>query len=162
MEALRIPRRLAFALVAFVAALAVGSSVAGAAMTSTAAAHAKLTLRSSHFGKVIFAANGKVVYMFGPDKAGRSTCYGVCAKAWPPVLTGGAPVVGPGLNSKLLGTTTRKDGSLQVTYNRHPLYFFEDDMRGKIMCQHAVMHGGIWLVLKANGKPSMAKGTMHM
>ncbi len=159
MQGLRIPGRGALALVALVAALAVGSSVVQAAMSPTPA-HAKLILRSSEFGKVIFAASGHVVYMFGRDKAGTSTCYGACAKAWPPVLTKSAPIIGPGLNAKLLGTTKRTDGSLQVTYNHHPLYFYEADKPGKVMCQHAVMHGGIWLVLKANGTPNMAKGKM--
>jgi predicted lipoprotein with Yx(FWY)xxD motif len=159
MQGLRISGRLTFAVAVFAAVMILGSGVAGAATTATPA-HAKLALRSSHFGKVIFAGNGKVIYMFGPDKTAKSTCYGECAKAWPPVLTSGAPVVGPGLNAKLLGTTTRRDGSKQVTYNRHPLYFFEEDTPDKIMCQHAVMHGGIWLVLKATGKPSLAKGTM--
>jgi predicted lipoprotein with Yx(FWY)xxD motif len=149
------------ALVALVAAFGGGLSVADATSTSTPA-HAKLILRSSEFGKVIFDANGYVVYIFGRDKTATSTCYGACAKAWPPVLTKGAPTVGTGLNAKLLGTTKRKDGSLQVTYNHHPVYSYVGDMHGKIMCQHAVMHGGIWLVLKANGTPSMAKGAMHM
>jgi len=147
-------------LAALAAVLAASSSLAEATSTSTPA-HAKLILRKSEFGNVIFASNGNVVYMFGRDKTATSTCYGICAKAWPPVLTKGAPNVGPGLNASLLGTTKRKDGSLQVTYNHHPLYFYSADMHGKIMCQHAVMHGGIWLVLKANGTPSMAKGK-HM
>ena len=147
-------------LVALAATLAVGTNGAEATNTSTPA-HAKLILHKSEFGKVIFDSNGNVVYMFGRDKTATSTCYGICAKAWPPVLTKGAPNVGPGLNASLLGTTKRKDGSLQVTYNHHPLYFYSADMHGKIMCQHAVMHGGIWLVLKANGTPNMAKGK-HM
>jgi predicted lipoprotein with Yx(FWY)xxD motif len=162
MKGLLTPGRGAFALAilaALAAALVAGAS-AKATNTSTPA-HAKLVLRKSEFGKVIFDSNGNVVYMFGRDKTPTSTCYGLCAKAWPPVLTKGAPNVGPGLDARLLGTTKRKDGSLQVTYNHHPLYFYSADMHGKIMCQHAVMHGGIWLVLKANGKPSMAKG-MHM
>jgi predicted lipoprotein with Yx(FWY)xxD motif len=148
-------------LVALAAALAAGSSLAEARSASTPA-HAKLILRKSEFGKVIFDSNNKVVYMFGRDKTATSTCYGVCAQAWPPVLTKSAPSVGPGLNAGLLGTTKRKDGSLQVTYNHHPLYFYSGDKHGKIMCQHAVMHGGIWLVLKANGTPNMAKGKMGM
>ena len=147
-------------LVVLAAVLATSSSLAEARSTS-APAHAKLILRKSEFGNVIFASNGNVVYMFGRDKTATSTCYGICAKAWPPVLTKGAPNVGPGLNASLLGTTKRKDGSLQVTYNHHPLYFYSADMHGKIMCQHAVMHGGIWLVLKANGTPNTAKGK-HM
>ena len=140
--------------------LAVGTNGAEATNTSTPA-HAKLILHKSEFGKVIFDSNGNVVYMFGRDKTATSTCYGICAKAWPPLLTKSTPSVGTGLNANLLGTTKRKDGSLQVTYNHHPLYFYSADMHGKIMCQHAVMHGGIWLVLKANGTPSMAKGK-HM
>jgi len=137
-------------LVALAATLAVGTNGAEAMNTSTPA-HAK----------VIFDSNGNVVYMFGRDKTANSTCYGICAKAWPPLLTKSTPSVGTGLDANLLGTTKRKDGSLQVTYNHHPLYFYSADMHGKIMCQHAVMHGGIWLVLKANGTPNMAKGK-HM
>ena len=147
-------------LVALAATLAVGTNGAEATNTSTPA-HAKLILHKSEFGKVIFDSNGNVVYMFGRDKTATSTCYGICAKAWPPLLTKSTPSVGTGLNANLLGTTKRKDGSLQVTYNHHPLYFYSADMHGKIMCQHAVMHGGIWLVLKANGTPNMAKGK-HM
>ena len=148
-------------LIALATALIVGTMKAQATSTSTPA-HAKLILRKSEFGKVIFDSNGNVVYTFGRDKTTTSTCYGICAAAWPPVLTKGAPSVGPGLNASLLGTTKRKDGSLQVTYNHHPLYFYSADKHGKIMCQHAVMHGGIWLVLKANGTPNMMKGKMHM
>jgi predicted lipoprotein with Yx(FWY)xxD motif len=144
-------------------AVALVASTSGVAARSAATpAHVKLLLRKSEFGKVIFDSNGKVVYMFGRDKTATSSCYGVCAAAWPPLLTKGAPSVGPGLNANLLGTTKRKDGSLQVTYNHHPLYFYSADKPGKIMCQHAVMHGGIWLVLKANGTPNMMKGKMHM
>src|SRR6266705_1477207 len=163
MKGLLTQKRGAFALVVLVAlaaALAAASSLAEASRTSTPA-HAKLILRTSEFGKVIFDSNGNVVYMFGRDKTATSTCYGICAKAWPPLLTKSTPSVGTGLNANLLGTTKRKDGSLQVTYNHHPLYFYSADMHGKIMCQHAVMHGGIWLVLKANGTPNMAKGK-HM
>src|SRR6266487_2846486 len=163
MKGLRTGKRGAYALATLLtlaAAFVAGTSGAEARSTSTPA-HAKLILRKSEFGKVIFDANSNVVYMFGRDKTATSTCYGICAKAWPPLLTKSTPSVGTGLNANLLGTTKRKDGSLQVTYNHHPLYFYSADMHGKIMCQHAVMHGGIWLVLKANGTPNMAKGK-HM
>src|SRR5919204_5063755 len=123
------PRRvLAFGLV--VCSLAVGVGIASASMPMRTPAHAKIVLQASHYGKVIFDSNGEVVYMFGPDKHGKSTCYGVCAKAWPPVLTKGAPRLGEGLNGSLLGTTRRKNGALQVTYNHHPLYFYSADMHG--------------------------------
>ena len=85
------PRRRAVALAALALTLAIGSGVAHAMRRTSAPTHAKLVLRASHYGKVIFAGTGEVVYMFGPDKHGSSTCYGACAKAWPPVLTKKAP-----------------------------------------------------------------------
>jgi len=117
-----------------------------------------LALRGSEFGHVIFASNNRVLYMFGADHGATSTCYGVCASAWPPLLTSGTPTVGPGLTAQLLGTTRRKDGTMQVTYGGHPLYYYSGDAPGKIMCQAANMHGGFWYVVNADGSANMTKG----
>jgi predicted lipoprotein with Yx(FWY)xxD motif len=146
--------------VAVVVGAAVLSVVALAQSASGAAA--RLSVRSSVYGKTLFGPSGKVVYVFGADRGSKSRCYGVCAKAWPPLLTRAAPVAGRGVEAKLLGTTRRRDGALQVTYNGHPLYYYSADRRGKIMCQHANMHGGLWLIIKPNGQPNRAKGKMHM
>ena len=113
-------------------------------------------------GKALFGPTGKVVYVFGADRGSSSHCYGVCAKAWPPLLSTGAPIAGSGVRATLLGTTKRKNGTLQVTYGGHPLYYYEADKVGKIMCRHANMHGGLWLIIKPNGQPNTAKGKMHM
>ena len=123
---------------------------------------ARLSVRSTEYGKVVFGPSGKVAYVFGADHGSTSRCYGVCATAWPPLLTTGAPLAGSGVQAKLLGSTKRKDGSLQVTYGGHPLYYYSADKIGQIMCQHANMHGGLWLVVNANGQPNMANGKMHM
>jgi predicted lipoprotein with Yx(FWY)xxD motif len=123
---------------------------------------ARLTVRSTVYGKAVFGPSGKVLYVFGADRGSTSRCYSVCATAWPPLLTRGKPVAGPGVKASLLGTTKRKDGTLQVTYNRHPLYYYSADTRSKIMCQHARMHGGLWLIIKPNGQPNTAKGKLHM
>jgi predicted lipoprotein with Yx(FWY)xxD motif len=136
-------------------------AVAASAQAASSAA-VRLTVRSSEYGKTLFGPSGKVVYVFGADRGYVSHCYGVCAKAWPPLLTKGAPIAGPGVEAKLLGTTKRKNGTLQVTYNRHPLYYYSADKVGKIMCQHANMHGGLWLIVKPSGQPNTAKGKMHM
>jgi len=147
----------------------VATVVVAAALTAVAAsaraasvAGARLSVRSSEYGKALFGPSGKVVYVFGADRGSTSRCYGACAKAWPPLLTKAAPLAGPGVEAKLLGTTKRSDGTLQVTYNRHPLYYYAADKVGKIMCQHANMHGGLWLIIKPNGQPNVAKGKMHM
>jgi predicted lipoprotein with Yx(FWY)xxD motif len=117
-----------------------------------------LSLRPSEYGKVIFDANRRPIYLFAADHGTTSTCYGVCASAWPPLLTKGTPGVGTGLNAKLLGTTTRKDGSTQVTYSGHPLYYYSGDTPGKITCQAQNMHGGFWYIVNADGSANKAKG----
>jgi predicted lipoprotein with Yx(FWY)xxD motif len=145
-----------------VVVIAGAAAVAASSPAASGTAAARLSVRSSVYGKVLFGPSGKVLYVFSADRGSVSHCYGVCAKAWPPLLTTGAPLAGPGVQSKLLGTTRRKNGTVQVTYNRHPLYYYEADTRGKIMCQHANMHGGLWFVIKPNGQPNRAKGKMHM
>ncbi len=147
------------------AALVVGvAAVAGLAASAQAApgVAARLSVRSTEYGKALFGPSGKVVYVFGADRGSTSRCYGVCATAWPPLLTTATPLAGPGVEAKLLGTTKRKNGTLQVTYNGHPLYYYKADKAGRIMCQHANMHGGLWLIIKPNGQPNTAKGKMHM
>jgi predicted lipoprotein with Yx(FWY)xxD motif len=139
------------------------AAVVGSAQGAPGAA-VRLSVRSSEYGKTLFGPNGKVVYVFGADRGSTSRCYGVCARAWPPVLTTAAPAAGPGVKAGLLGTTKRKDGKRQVTYNGHPLYYYEEDTAGRIMCQHANVHGGLWLIVEPNGQPNTAKSkhVMHM
>jgi predicted lipoprotein with Yx(FWY)xxD motif len=58
-----------------------------------------------------------------------------------------------GIERKLIGTAKRKDGSLQVTYAKHPLYYFKEDTRaGQIKCQNVSNFGGLWLVVAPSGK----------
>ena len=147
-------------LVMIVMAVAALGAVSGSAAVAAGAA-AKLSVGSTEYGKVLFGPSGKVVYAFGADRSSTSRCYGVCAAAWPPLLTKGAPLAASGIESKLLGTTKRRDGALQVTYAGHPLYYYSADKIGKVMCQHANMHGGLWLIVKPDGRLNMAKGK-HM
>src|SRR5262245_3570227 len=95
------------------------AAVLAASVPAASSAGTRLTVRSTEFGKAVFGPNGKVVYVFGADRGSGSRCYGVCAAAWPPVLTQAAPQAGAGVEAKLLGATKRKDGRLQVTYNGH-------------------------------------------
>jgi predicted lipoprotein with Yx(FWY)xxD motif len=142
-----------------VAAVALAAGLAASALASSSAG-TRLTVRSTEFGKAVFGPTGKVVYVFGADRGTKSRCYGACAAAWPPVLTRAVPQAGAGVEAKLLGTTKRTDGTRQVTYNGHPLYYYSADKVGKVMCQHANMHGGLWLIIKPNGTPNTAKSAM--
>ena len=69
-----------------------------------------------------------VLYLYTPDTTTESTCYDQCATAWPPLLTDTADVTaGTGMDATLIGTTERTDGTTQVTYNDHPLYYYAED-----------------------------------
>ena len=131
-------------------AAAAGAVVAAAPAAGTAAA--KLTVRSSEYGKTLFGPSGKVVYVFGADHGSTSRCYGVCSAAWPPLLTTAAPVAGPGVEAQLLGTTKRKDGKLQVTYKGHPLYtFLADKTAGQTSGEGSKNFGAAWYALAPSG-----------
>ena len=83
--------------------------------------------QNATLGSFLVDSNGMTLYLFTTDTPNTSTCYGPCAIAWPPLLTSGAPTAGTGVTASLLGTTTRTDGTTQVTYNGWPLYYFASD-----------------------------------
>jgi len=107
----------------------------------------------SEYGRVVADGRGEAFYLFDKEKGKRSRCYGACAQAWPPAITKGKPRGFGGVNPKLLGTTRRKNGKLQVTYRNHPLYYYVDDSPGTILCQDVAEFGGLWLVVQPNGNP---------
>lgn len=135
-------------------------SVTTAASTKTAnarpAAAATATIVkavSSQYGHIVADARGQAFYLFGKEDSGRTECYGACATRWPPVLVKGQPAAGPGAQSRLLGTTRRHGGRLQLTYAGHPIYYYAGDSPGRVLCQAANEFGGLWLVLRPSGKP---------
>jgi len=57
------------------------------------------------------------------------------------------------VRQSLIGTTRRRDGRRQITYNGRPLYYYVGDKRpGQILCQNVNEFGGTWLVVQANGQ----------
>jgi len=140
---------------ALVLASAITGPLATAGAATSAAGHraTPVTVAGSKYGKVLFDGKGRSLYLFAKDKGGKSSCYGACAKAWPPLLTKSTPHAGKGARMGLLGTTRRRDGRLQVTYAGHPLYgFAKDTKRGQITCQNVSQFGGKWLVVTPAGK----------
>jgi predicted lipoprotein with Yx(FWY)xxD motif len=124
-----------------------------ASQEATASAPKGKTVKviSSDFGRVIADAKGEALYLFTKETGSKAKCYGACADAWPPLLTKGEPRAGNGAKESKLGTTKRRDGKTQVTYSGHPLYYYEDDSPGKILCQDVPEFGGIWYVVKPSG-----------
>jgi predicted lipoprotein with Yx(FWY)xxD motif len=104
-------------------------------------------------GAVLVDANGFTVYDFHKDKGPTSSCYGACAGVWPPVLTEGDPQGSKGASAAKLGTTKRKDGSVQVTYAGHPLYTYAVDKKpGEANGHDFSSYGAQWYALRANGE----------
>jgi predicted lipoprotein with Yx(FWY)xxD motif len=111
-----------------------------------------VALRTSKFGNILVDGKGRTLYDFVADKTTASTCYGACASLWPPLTVSGAPKAGPQVRASLLGTTRRTDGTSEVTYNGHPLYYFVTDTKpGDTTGQNINQFGALWYVLTRNG-----------
>lgn len=100
-------------------------------------------------GGFLVDVNGMTLYLFTKDTTSASTCSGGCARSWPPLIATGQPVAGAGVDASLLGTTPRADGSIQVTYNGHPLYYYKSDRAAGDKKGQGV--GGVWYVVSATG-----------
>jgi len=140
------------------AALAVSTAFASiiaavAFANSTKSGGATVAVAKTRIGRILVDSKGITLYDFVTDKGGVSGCYGACAALWPPLITKGKPHAGPGVRASLLGTTKRKDGKLEVTYNHHPLYYFVTDRKpGQTTGQGVNQFGGPWWVLSPAGK----------
>jgi predicted lipoprotein with Yx(FWY)xxD motif len=104
-----------------------GSSPSAAAPASSAASSTVITTKTSSGGSFLTNGAGRAIYLFMADSTGKSTCDGACASAWPPVLASGQPTAAGGAQVNDLSTITRSDGTKQVTYDGHPLYYFVGD-----------------------------------
>ncbi|MGJ6968571.1 COG4315 family predicted lipoprotein [Streptosporangium sp. G11] len=114
---------------------------------------AMVELGETKIGKVLVGEGMRTLYLFKKDKDGKSSCSDACARAWPPYVTDGEPEAGEGVKADLLGTTERDDGTTQVTYNRHPLYYFAKDTEAGDVKGHDVEgFGAKWYAVGADGK----------
>jgi predicted lipoprotein with Yx(FWY)xxD motif len=113
---------------------------------------------NAKLGSILVDDKGISVYLFVADTTKESTCYTSCAAIWPPVLTDGAPQAGTGADASLLGTTTRTDGKVEVTYAGHPLYYFvQDKAAGDANGQGINGFGALWWVISPSGAAIQVK-----
>jgi len=138
-----VPAGLAAALV--IAACSSPSSPASSGGTaSSAPAAGSSALKTAKIGGATVVTNGKgfTLYWFVPDTATTSKCNGSCATFWPPVK--GPATAGAGVSGKL-ATIKRADGSVQATYNGHPLYTYAgDNAPGQATGNDLNVNGGVW------------------
>ena len=136
-------------------AAACGGSTPSASNPSPSPAATGTTIAvatNSKLGPILVDGKGMTVYLFVADSGTSSTCYTSCATVWPPVVTEGAPQAGAGADKSLLGTTTRTDGKVEVTYAGHPLYYFiKDKAPGDTTGQGINGFGALWWVMSPSG-----------
>lgn len=129
-----------------------GAAAAGGKTTANAGAATTVALRKLKVGTALVDAQGRTLYLFQADTGSTSNCNGACASVWPPVTTSAKPMAGHGVDAAKLGTTKRSDGTLEVTYNGHPLYRYAADAKpGQAAGQGLNQFGAEWYVLDRNG-----------
>jgi predicted lipoprotein with Yx(FWY)xxD motif len=133
-------------------AQASGQAASSPSASSAAAVSVDLKSLSGIDGMALADGKGRALYLWEADKSGTSTCSGACAAAWPPLTVSGTPTAGSGVSQPLLGTVKRADGTEQVTYNGHPLYYYVGDTGpGMAKGQGSKDFGADWYVLNAKG-----------
>jgi predicted lipoprotein with Yx(FWY)xxD motif len=143
------------ALVLVVAGCGGGGSSSTSTSSETSASSGGTTVSASEvpgLGAVLVDSEGLTVYEFAKDQGSTSSCYGACEQGWPPVVAEGKPS-GEGAMASQLGTTKRKDGTMQVTYAGHPLYTFaEDTAPGEANGNESTAFGGKWSAMDESGE----------
>jgi predicted lipoprotein with Yx(FWY)xxD motif len=129
------------------------ASYAASTSASSATAHGvSVGTASGPDGTYLVGPTGRALYLWVADGAVKSNCSGACATVWPPLLTTGAPVASGGVTASDLGTTNRSNGTKQVTYKGHPLYYFiADHGAGQIKGQGSNSFGAKWWLLTPAG-----------
>jgi predicted lipoprotein with Yx(FWY)xxD motif len=131
------------------------ASTASKSAAAPAAASAGTAITTAHtkLGTILVAGPKHLtVYLFAADTGSSSTCSGACAQVWPPVTTTGTPKAEGEAVAADLGTTTRSEGTKQVTYKGHPLYWYvSDSQAGETTGQGVQSFGAAWWVLSPSG-----------
>jgi predicted lipoprotein with Yx(FWY)xxD motif len=121
--------------------------------SSSSSAASVLSTKTSSLGTFLVDGNGRALYLWDADHGSKSTCSGACAQAWPPLTTTATPKASGAVKASLLGTTKRADGSREVTYAGHPLYYFAGDTApGQTTGQGSNGFGAPWWVVTPAGK----------
>lgn len=147
--------RIATIIAAGVLLLAACTPKTGSGSTPPTAGGMDVTVSHTSAGDALAGADGMTLYTFKADTAGKSTCYDACADKWPAFLGDGADVKpGAGVSGEF-GTTTRDDGSKQVTHEGQPLYYYADDAAAGDAKGQGI--GGVWYIA-AVGDASASQG----
>src|SRR5579859_6155203 len=128
------------------------SSPSSAPAAGSSAAGTVISTQAGSAGAFLTAGSGRAVYLWAADGMNMSACSGACAAAWPPVPATGTLTATGGAKASDLGTITRSDGTKQVTYDGHPLYYFAgDSAAGQTNGQGSDNFGAKWWLVASSG-----------
>jgi len=151
-------RATAIVTVVLAGAVACGSGSSGGSTAqvktqgSGGSAGAVVSTHSSPAGTYLTDGKGRTLYLWQADTSSTSNCSGPCAKVWAPYTTSGSPRATGGAQQSMLSTTSRSDGSTQVTYAGHPLYYYQHDKSaGDMQGQGSNEFGSKWWVVGPDG-----------
>ena len=116
-----------------------------------AAEDAVLATADSDLGNIVVDAEGRTVYVFDKDTpgSGESACSGQCLEAWPPVVADSEDPAAEGVSGEV-GTITRDDGTVQVTLEGYPLYYWQGDSAPGDVTGQGVQD--VWWVVAPDGE----------
>jgi predicted lipoprotein with Yx(FWY)xxD motif len=135
------------------ASAAASSPAPGGSSAAAGGVAASIAVKTGAMGAYLTDAQGNTLYLFVADKSTDSTCYNACATYWPPLVTNGTPQVAGQAQMAMVATTKRTDGTTQVTYAGHPLYYFKSDTTaGDAKGQGKNLSGGLWWIVAPDGK----------
>lgn len=106
---------------------------------------------TAEFGEILVGNEGMTLYIFMIDGPNQSNCDAACLALWPPLITGGSPILGEGIDANLVGSAEKDDGALIVTYKQMPLYFWVHDREPGDTTGQGVE--GVWFVVSPQGNP---------
>jgi predicted lipoprotein with Yx(FWY)xxD motif len=132
-------------------ASACSSTPSAVSATSQPSSSATVITTMSTPDGTILSVGGHAVYLWEKDTTAASQCSGACAAAWPPVTVTGVPEAAGAAKASDLGTFTRADGTEQVTYNGHPLYYFAGDTGHSENGQGSDGFGALWWLVSPSG-----------
>lgn len=152
---LAVPATIAVVVIGFLILSAVARSPSNERSTnaSSTARAAAVKLRNSKLGPILVNAQGRTLYLFLEDAGTKSSCYGPCARIWPPALVAGSapPKAGPGLIARKLTTVARRNSKRrQLVYNGHPLYTTDADAKPGDTNGQAAFN--TWFAMSADGR----------
>ena len=127
--------------------------------SSSAASSVTVKTENGPLGSHLADGSGRALYLFASDTNSTSNCSGACAAAWPPLTAKASVSAGDGASAGDIATITRQDGTKQVTYAGHPLYYFAgDSAAGQTNGQGVNGFGALWWLVAPSGQKITTTG----